>query len=301
VGFDDGVPDVGLVGLGNMGQGIAHNLLKPSTAPLKVLLFNRTREKAATFIDRGAILCESLSILAAEADIVLACLANVQASEELFLHPISGLLNVAKPNQIFVDHGTVSLDLSLKCGEAAKTRGAFFLDAPISGGPEGAAAGTLSIMVGGDAIAFQRCAPVFERIGKTVIHMGTQGTGTLTKIINQMLTGIHTVASCEAALFASHAGINLTSLLKVLNASYGGSRMIQRNFPIIEASAFSETGAPLRLLLKDFDCARAAAEHFGGREGLVLTNETHKLLAQAVSSGLAQSDISSLFVLLSKI
>jgi 3-hydroxyisobutyrate dehydrogenase-like beta-hydroxyacid dehydrogenase len=242
---------VGFIGLGNMGGSMAANLLRSG---FELVVFNRTRAKAEALAAaagaRRARVAGSPAEVARDADVVCACLADVAASREVFLGP-GGLIESARSGQVLIDHSTVDLGTSRACFEAARARGADFLDAPVSGGPEGAAAGTLSIMAGGDAAAFERARPVLEAMGKTVLHMGASGAGTATKLINQLLVGVHSVAACEALLIGERAGVDRERLLRVLSSAWGQSRMLERIAPAVRERRLEPSGAPLRNLLKD--------------------------------------------------
>jgi 3-hydroxyisobutyrate dehydrogenase-like beta-hydroxyacid dehydrogenase len=238
---------VGFLGLGNMGLPMAANLLR---AGFELCVWNRTPSKAQDLARLGASVASSPAEVASGSDLVCACLANEAASRSFFLGP-QGLLASALPGQIFADHGTVDLATTSECHAAAAARGCAFLDAPLSGGPVGAREGTLSIMVGGDEAAFVTALPAFQAMGSTVLRMGRGGSGTLTKLVNQLLVGIHSVASCEALLLAREAGVDSDKLLHVLSKSWGASRMLERNAPFIAKREFEASAAPLRNLRKD--------------------------------------------------
>jgi len=250
---------VGFIGLGNMGIHMAGHVLD---AGFELTVCNRTRSKAEGLAKRGARIAETAAEVARSADIVLACLASIPLSEEAFLGS-DGALAEARPGQIFVDHATVAMATSKKVDAAAREREAHFLDAPISGGPGGAADASLSIMVGGDAAVFERALPVFKAMGKTILHMGPCGAGTATKLANQLLVGVHTVASCEALELARRAGVDLETLVAVLRESWGASRMLERNAPNILAEDFGPSPVPLRNLHKDLAIILALAAEQG--------------------------------------
>ena len=170
-----------------MGQGMVRNLLAEGAT---VTVYTRTRAKIDAMTAEGATGASSANELAAAADIVLACLPDVPASRDVFLGE-RGVLANARRGQIFVDHSTVDIATSRLCAEAAEQRGAFFLDAPISGGPDGASAGTLTIMVGGEQHPYDTARPYFDMMGARVVRLGASGAGTAMKLINQLLVGVH--------------------------------------------------------------------------------------------------------------
>ena len=144
-----------------------------------------------------------------------------------------GIISEARPGQILVDHSTVGPDTSKAIYAAAAAKGAFFLDAPISGGVERAADGTLTIMAGGDAEAFAQVLPIFEACGTNIRHVGAPGAGSIIKLINQLLCGIHSLAAAEAFLVGTRGGADPQTLLDILSTSWGTSFMLSRNGPVM--------------------------------------------------------------------
>jgi 3-hydroxyisobutyrate dehydrogenase-like beta-hydroxyacid dehydrogenase len=223
-------------------------------------------------------------------DVVLACLPNVAASLGVFLGP-DGLIASGRAGQVFADHSTVDPATSRRIYAAARERGIDFLDAPISGGPEGAKAATLSILVGGGASAFERARQVFAALGKTVVHLGPSGAGTVAKLANQLLVGVHTLASCEALAMARKAGVDIEQLLFVLSRSWGASRMLERNGPYIAERRFDSTGSPLRNLLKDLALVAALGEELG--LNLRAASSARDVFAELAQLGWGERDITA--------
>ncbi|MFQ5828157.1 MAG: NAD(P)-dependent oxidoreductase [Candidatus Methylomirabilia bacterium] len=283
---------VGFIGLGRMGQGMARNVLK---AGFDLRVFTRTRSKIQAMEAEGAVGCDSLPHLTREVDVVLACLPDIPTGEEVFLGE-RGVVSASTPGQILVDHGTVDRATSRRIYEAARRRGAFFLDAPISGGPEGALAGTLAIMAGGDEQAFQKALPVFQAMGKTVVHMGPSGSGTVTKLINQLLVGAHVLSSCEALLLGTKAGVDPKRLVEVLKNSWGSSRMLERNAPYIINREFGPSAVPLHLMVKDMASLGRLAKELEVR--LPAATAAERMYALAHEEGMALEDITALYLLL---
>lgn len=283
---------IGFIGLGNMGQGMADNVLK---AGFDLSVFTRTRSKIQAMEAKGAVGADSAVHLTREVDIVLACLPDVSTSNRVFL---SEVIPAAKPGQILVDHSTVDPSTSRKIHEAARKRGASFLDAPISGGPEGARAGTLAIMVGGDAAAFQKALPVFRAMGKTVMHMGPAGGGSVTKLVNQLLVGVHILSSCEALLLGTKAGVDPEMLVEVLRNSWGYSRMLERNAPYIVKRQFGPSAAPLRNMVKDMGIVVRLAKEL--KIALPAAAATERLFAVTDKRGMAEQDITAIYQLLER-
>ena len=154
---------VGFIGLGNMGLGMASNLLAKGA---NLTVHNRSQNKVDELAAKGASRAGSIADLTTATDLVLICMATVDLSNQYLLGP-DGVIENAREGQIIVDHATVDLVTSRRCAEAAAEKGALFLDAPISGGPLGAADGTLAIMVGGDEAAFRKASPELDKMGQT--------------------------------------------------------------------------------------------------------------------------------------
>jgi len=283
---------VGFAGLGHMGMPMARNLLR---AGFEVWVWNRTRSKAEALAREGARIADSPAHLARETEVTLACLADVPAVEAVFLGP-DGLVEGVRPGQVLADHSTVGPETTRRVYEAVRARGAWFLDAPISGGPEGARNATLTIMVGGDAPAFEKALPAFRAMGRRVEHMGPSGAGTATKLANQLLVGVHTLASCEAVLLARRAGVDLDRLLEVLMASWGASRMLERNLPRLRDRDFGPSPAPLRHLVKDLGLVADLARQVG--LPVPLTKEALALYRRAYEQGLRDHDLTAVARLL---
>ena len=219
--------NIGFIGLGNMGLGMANNILKKND---ELNVFTRTRSKLDKLIGGNVIEHDSIKSIASKCNILLTCLPNIDASIEVFLGE-GGILEHSSPETILVDHSTVDIDTSKLIWEKSLDKSIYFLDAPISGGPEGAKGGSLTIMCGGDSVAFVKIKHILEMMGTSVVHMGGAGTGTGMKLVNQLLTSVNTVAAIEALLLADESGIDVKSALSVLKTSFGYSKMVERNVP----------------------------------------------------------------------
>ncbi len=282
---------VGFVGLGRMGKPMALNLLRAGFA---VLVLSRSRLPVEALIAAGAGEAASLADMAARADIVCTCLPDVSTSEAVFLGA-NGLAAHARAGQVLIDHSTIAPSLAVSVGEAAAERGAGYLDAPVSGGVERAESGTLTIMAGGDARHFDAARSVLEAMGASLNLVGPVGQGSVVKLTNQLLVGIHTVAAGEAFLFGTSAGADGKQLLDVLSTSWGASNMLTRNGPMLLSGDYGSL-APVRLLAKDLGLIEDAATDLG--VPLPLVQRTRALFDEGMSRGLSESDISALITLL---
>ena len=236
---------IGFIGLGRMGLPMSYNLLR---AGYELTVHNRSQEKVRQIADAGAAAAASTAEVMERCDVALACLPDVATCEEVLL---GDALPRARPGQIIVDHSTVGAATSKACAAAAEERGAMFLDAPISGGTERATDGTLTIMVGGPAEAYQRVAPALDVMGAVVRHVGPTGSGTAAKLVNQLLVGVHKVAAAEAMLLAANSGADPALVFELVNSGWGQSFILGRNGPAMLDRDFEGVRTQLSVFLKD--------------------------------------------------
>ena len=284
---------VGFTGLGRMGKPMTLNLL---SAGFSVLVLSRSRPPVEALVEAGAEEAASLADMAERADVVCTCLPDVPTSEAVYLGA-DGLMANAREGQVFVEHSTIAPSLAVRVGEAAAERGAGYLDAPVSGGVERAESGTLTIMAGGKAQHFESARPVLEAMGASLNLVGPVGQGSVVKLTNQLLVGIHTMAACEAFLFGTSAGADGQQLLDVLSTSWGASGMLTRNGPMLLSGDYGSL-APVRLLAKDLGLVEDAAADL--RVPLPLVQRTRALFDEGMARGLSESDISALVTVLTK-
>ena len=281
---------IGFVGLGNMGSGMANNILKKIENKSDLYVYTRTPEKISKMAEKGASGCTSLEDLVSKVDIILTCLPNVETSRNLIMGN-GGICDLANSDQVIVDHSTVDVKTSKDCYEFARNKDVNFLDAPISGGPGGAADGTLTIMVGGKEEIFNKAKPAFEMMGKKISHMGPSGAGTAMKLVNQLLVSTNTVAAAEAFVLAEQAGVNLESAIDILNTSWGRSMMIERNGPITVNKEFENSPAPLRNLVKDLGIIKELLNQLG--LDLPVTMASSSVVDTTMGLGLQEPDIAA--------
>ena len=281
---------IGFIGLGNMGSGMANNILKKIENKSDLYVYTRTPEKISKMAEKGASGCSSLEDLVSKVDIILTCLPNVETSRNLIIGS-GGICDLANSDQVIVDHSTVDVKTSKDCYEYAQNKDVNFLDAPISGGPGGAADGTLTIMVGGKEEIFNKAKPAFEMMGKKISHMGPSGAGTAMKLVNQLLVSTNTVAAAEAFVLAEQAGVNLESAIDILNTSWGRSMMIERNGPITVNKEFENSPAPLRNLVKDLGIIKELLIQLG--LDLPVTMASSSVVDTTMGLGLQEPDIAA--------
>ena len=249
---------VGFVGLGIMGQGMALNLLK---AGFSLTVWNRTASRTEAIVEAGAQAASDPAAVAAQSDIIVVCVSDTPDVEAVVLGE-NGILHGAKPGSLVIDCSTISPKATKEIAAKLAEKEVAMLDAPISGGSEGAAKGTLSIMVGGAAADFERARPVFEAMGKTITHVGQTGAGQTVKLVNQVLVVGNALAMCEALLLAQAGGVDLKTTLKAVEAGAAGSWMLSNRGPqIIERDW--RPGFTIDLQLKDLRLVRQAADELG--------------------------------------
>ncbi len=225
---------VGFVGLGIMGRPMALNLLKSGH---EVTVWARRPESMAPLLEAGAQGAANPAAVAAQADVVFSMVADAPDVREVMLGA-QGVVQGKHPGLIAVDMSTIPPAAARSIAADLAEQGITFLDAPVSGGEVGAIAGTLSIMVGGDPVAFDKVQPLFACIGKSVVYIGESGTGQVAKAANQILTGIGVLAVAEAIAFAKKNGADPSRVREALMGGFAGSkilenhgqRMLDRNF-----------------------------------------------------------------------
>lgn len=282
---------VGFIGLGRMGKPMALNLL---SAGFEVVVASRSRPPIDELVAAGAEEAASLADIARRAEVVCTCLPDLAASEAVYLGD-GGLVANARAGQTLVETSTIAPSLARRVAAAASERGAGYLDAPISGGVERAQSATLTIMAGGAPEHFDAARPVLDALGSTVHHVGSAGQGSVVKITNQLLVGVHTLAACEAFTFGTEAGAGGRQLLDVLASSWGASNMLTRNGPMLLSGDYGDL-APVRLLAKDLGLIEEAARDLG--VSFPLVQRTRALFDEAMARGLGERDISAMVTLL---
>lgn len=226
----DGVRErVGFVGLGIMGQGMARNLLR---AGFPLTVWNRTAAKMDALVGEGATAADSPATVAAASDIVIICVSDTPDVEAVILGD-DGILSGAQPGSLVIDCSTISPQATRSLAAALSAHDVAMLDAPVSGGSEGAARGTLSIMVGGAEGDFARALSVFQAMGKTITHVGPVGAGQTVKLVNQVLVVGNCLAMCEALLLAQAGGVDLQKTHDAISQGAAGSWMFSNRGPQI--------------------------------------------------------------------
>jgi len=249
---------VGFIGLGIMGRGMARNILKAGF-PLRV--WNRTASRMDELAAEGAGPASSPGDLAFHSDIIITCVSDTPDVEQVLLGE-GGVIHGARPGSLVIDMSTISPRATQRIAAHLAERHIHMLDAPVSGGSEGAARGTLSIMVGGDVTQFERALPVFQAMGTTITHLGPVGAGQTTKLVNQILVVGHALAMSEALLFAQAGGVDLRKALEAVSGGAAGSWMLSNRGPQILARDW-RPGFTIDLQQKDLRLVLQEADRLG--------------------------------------
>jgi len=268
---EPGKTRVGWIGTGVMGRWMCQHLI---TKGYQATVYNRTKEKTQPLIEAGASWADSPKAVAERSDVTFAIVGFPKDVRETFLGP-QGALAGSKAGAILVDMTTSEPSLAIEIHQAAKSKGVGSVDAPVSGGDVGAKNAALSIMVGGDKDVVDAVRPMFECMGKTVVHQGPPGAGQHTKMVNQILIAANMIGVCEALLYGYKAGLDLKTVLQSVGAGGAaswslnnlGPRIIDRNF---------EPGFFVEHFIKDMGIALDEAKRMGlALPGLALANQLY--------------------------
>jgi 3-hydroxyisobutyrate dehydrogenase len=272
----------GMIGLGAMGLGMARNLEK---AGFLTAVYNRTFAKTAEF---KAAAFSQPEALAAEVDIVLIC---VSADRDV-LDIVEAIALTIKSGSIVVDMSTVSSETAKKAAACLAEKQTVFLDAPVSGGVEGAENGTLAMMVGGDADALEQARPVLEAMTARILHMGPTGSGQATKAVNQIMCAGINQAVTEALAFAQAQGLAMDKVIDVISGGASGNWFLQHRGLTMTQGTFAP-GFKLALHHKDLKICREMAERAGVL--IPLADMTVTDYERLMAEGYGDEDISALY------
>jgi 3-hydroxyisobutyrate dehydrogenase len=276
------------LGLGAMGRPLARRL---AIAGWEVHGWNRTAKPFPELDDAGVRLHRVLTDAIRTRQTIFTCLLDEHASREV----ISSALPNLPPDAVLVDLATIGVSAAREIATMASRAGAKYLDAPVSGGVPRAEAGSLTVMVGGDARAFQAVLPMLEDVAALVRHMGPTGSGQATKLVNQLLTAAHQLAAAEALLLGTALGLEVPALHEILTHSYGASRILERSIPHIASRSYTSTFR-VRLLAKDLALLKDASEELGLT--LPATEATRRSYEDALKKGWGNRDAAIVFELL---
>jgi 3-hydroxyisobutyrate dehydrogenase len=225
---------IGWIGTGVMGISMCAHLQAKGHS---VTIFSRTKARSQQLLDKGAVWADSPAAVAERSDVVFTIVGLPSDVRSVYLED-GGILPSARPGTIVVDMTTTEPSLSREIYDAAKVKGVSAIDAPVSGGDVGAKNATLSIMVGGDKDSVDRVMPLFQAMGKNIVHQGGPGSGQHTKMCNQIVLSGTIIGVCESLLYGYKAGLNLETMLSSITKGAAqcwildnlAPKMVQRNF-----------------------------------------------------------------------
>ncbi|MBZ5586269.1 MAG: NAD(P)-dependent oxidoreductase [Acidobacteriia bacterium] len=278
---------VGFIGLGAMGAPMAERVVKAGFRTFTT--FHKRREAADALAALGATVVDSPAEVARLADAIITILPADAELEEVTLGKGS-LAEGFSPGKILIDMTTATASTLLEIEGALAPRGVRILDAPVSGGTTGAAAGTLTIMAGGDSALLEECRPLLESMGR-VIHVGGVGQGKVVKIVNQMMAAVHLLAIGEAFALGIRSGADPHTLYSVIKESSGYSKMMDLRLPGFLLEGSFKPGFKLDLMKKDVNLALASAR--GQNVPLLLTSVAGSVFSAASAAGKGSDDFSA--------
>jgi 3-hydroxyisobutyrate dehydrogenase len=257
-------------------------------------VWNRSPEKCAPLASAGAAIAATPQALAAAVDIVMLCVADTAAVEDVFRQP-GGLREGLAAGKVVVDFSSIAPAATRALAAEARAQGAEWIDAPVSGGVVGAEAGTLVIMAGGDAATLDALRPVLAALSQRVTHMGPSGAGQVTKVCNQLIVAANAVLIAEAVALAEQAGVDAAKLAPALAGGFADSKPFQLLAPRMSTRHFEPVQWRVKTLLKDLDMAVG----LGAESGSPVPLATHAadLMREHGRRGCLEQDLSSLVCL----
>jgi len=285
---------IGWIGTGVMGSSMCGHLM---TKGYSATIFNRTRDRAKPLVDRGAKWADSPKAVAENSDVIFAIVGFPQDVRQVFLGS-DGALAGSSSGKILVDMTTSEPSLAREIYDAAKAKGVASVDAPVSGGDIGAREARLSIMIGGDKEVVDRLRPLFECMGKTIIHQGPAGSGQHTKMVNQILIATGMIGVCEALLYGYKAGLDLNTVLESVSGGAAGSWSLTNYAPRMLKGNF-DPGFFVEHFIKDMGIALAESKRMNlSLPGLALAEQLYVALK---AQGHGRKGTQSLILALAKL
>ncbi|SBS25818.1 3-hydroxyisobutyrate dehydrogenase [Marinomonas spartinae] len=247
---------IGVIGLGNMGRNMAATLVKKS---FTVIGFDLSETACKQAAEQGVIAATHLSTLTEQCNIIILSLPKAEHVEAVCLGD-NGLIHVVSPRTTIIDTTTSVPETSRMVAAEFSKQNIAFLDAPVSGGPAGAATGTMSMVIGGEMEAYKQVLPVLEAMSSVRVHVGDVGAGNIAKIANNMLAAAHLITTAEALTLAEKAGVDPEKVLEAINAGSGRSGASQAMFPTWVMTKAYDSGFTMGLMRKDVGLAKTLAQ-----------------------------------------
>lgn len=285
---------IGFIGTGIMGKPMARNLI---SAGYELNIFARNPEKIKELEKMGAVLFPAIADMAADSPIIITMLPDSSESEEVIIGK-DGIASAAKPATIVVDMSSIDPMVSIRIGKTLEKKEIDFLDAPVSGGEEGAVKGELAIMAGGKVNIFQKVKPIFEVLGSSLTLVGETGAGNFTKLANQMIVALNIVAMSEAFILARKAGLSLETVYRAIKGGLAGSNVLDSKAPRVFIDDF-KPGFKIKLHYKDLQNALSAANAL--EVPLPFTSLANEVLKSLKNGEFAESDHGAIIKFFEKI
>ena len=278
---------VGFIGLGTMGFPIAGHISKS----YRTLVFNRTRNKSQKWSSKfeGEV-CESIKDLTLKSEVIFLCLSEDKDIEEVVLDS-DGILKHLNDGTIVIDHSTTSIDTANLISKELLKKESIYLDAPVSGGEAGAENGTLSVMIGGDSLAYKQISPILDCYSAFHKYMGTSGNGQLTKMINQICIAGLLQALAEAASFSKKSGISSKDVLDVISKGAAQSWQMENRWDSMIDDKY-DFGFAVDLMVKDLEIVSEFSKKIGAN--ISTTEMIKSYYKELQAKGAGKLDTSSL-------
>lgn len=278
---------IGFIGLGIMGKPMSKNLLK---AGYELVVMDRNQDTVGEIVKLGATAADTPKAVAAVSDVIITMLPNSPQVKEVALGE-NGLIEGARPGTIFIDMSSIAPLASREISEALAAKQIAMLDAPVSGGESKAIDGTMSVMVGGDKVVFDKCYEIMKSMAGSVVHTGDIGAGNVTKLANQVIVALNIAAMSEALVLATKAGVDPDLVFQAIRGGLAGSTVLEAKAPMVMDRNF-KPGFRIDLHIKDLANALDTSHGVGAQ--LPLTSLVMEMMQALKADGHGQSDHSAI-------
>jgi 3-hydroxyisobutyrate dehydrogenase len=279
---------IGFIGIGLMGLPMCRQLLADK---VNLYVYNRNVVKCEPLLKEGAKHAASVQNIANDCDVIMLCVSNTQSVEAV----MEGLLPHLKKGQLIIDFSSISPEATLILAKHAESKGASWLDCPVSGGVAGAEAGTLVMMAGGTQVDLARAMPLLQSLGQRVTLMGPNGAGQTSKVCNQMIVSCNLLVMAEVLAMAKKAGVDASKIPLALKGGFADSTPLQQTGSRMAVQDFDEVKWHVKTLLKDLDMAGNLSKDTNSRTPMAAL--AAQLMRQHAEGGFAEKDPSTLIAM----
>jgi 3-hydroxyisobutyrate dehydrogenase len=278
---------IAFIGTGIMGAGMAHNLLE---AGHSLTVWNRTAAKAQPLVEAGARWANSPAEAAAEVDVIISIVGDDEASREVWLGAAGVLSGQPKSNAIAIESTTISLGWVQELHQTLTRAGLRFIDCPVTGGRMGAEEGTLTLLVGAEAEVLAAAQPVLDAYSQSILHFGPPGTGTVYKLVANLMGAVHAVALAEGVLMAKKAGLNMERVVEGLTSGAVASPLVKAFAELMANGEHDSVHFSARWMHKDAAYAVKMANELG--QAIPMSAVATQIYQMALSRGLGEKNVS---------